>query len=153
MFQIIIGLVWFPKGALFLGTAFFTAVLSIPLVMGSVLHPALSLSEAGLMLYPMIWRPQFVPWNCLIALRPHPLLYENEGAGRLMFGRNYQPRRGAAILVDPRAGLIFPYRILGGLMGAGWQPAFAISSAAHRDYDALLAAIQAHVPDENGATP
>jgi hypothetical protein len=132
--EIILGLV---AGPLFLMMALFTAILLIPLLMRTVLHPEIELTADGLTLHPMIWEAQFVPWVAFERQVEHPLLFNNEGTGRLLHGKRYRPREGMVIVISDSAGLSSLYRLVGSLAGAGNRTAFAISSTTHTDYEAL----------------
>ncbi len=146
--QLILALV---IGPLFCGMAFFTAMLLIVLLQRTVLHPAITLTESGLRLQPMIWRAQLVPWSALAGITDHPLVFNDEAMGRLLHGKRYRRREGLVVLVKPEAGLLPVYRLIGGLAGAGNTPAFAISSTTHTDYEALVSAIRACLPDSTPA--
>jgi hypothetical protein len=139
----------FTVGPLFFGTAFFTAVLMIPLLLQSVLHPTIIVRDDGLTLRPMLWPEQFVRWDQLTGIIAHPLIFNDEASGQHLHGQKYQPREGVVILVDPQAGLSSIYRLVGGVAGMGNTPAFAISSTTHTGYTELLAAIRADVPDRS----
>src|SRR4051794_24169185 len=55
----------FLAGPLLFAMAGFTAILLIPLLMRTVLHPEIELTANGLTLHPMIWKAQFVAWENL----------------------------------------------------------------------------------------
>ena len=135
----------FVAGPLLCGMAVFTAILLIPLLMRTVLHPEIDVTADGLLLHPMLWPAQFVAWRDLTQIIAHPLVVNDPAMGRTLHGKNYRPREGVVILVDPRARLSPVYRLVGGLAGARTSPAFAISSTTHTDYPVLLDAIRAHV--------
>ncbi len=140
--ELVLGLV---AGPLMFGIALFTAILLIPLLMRTVLHPEIELTADGLYLHPMIWNAQFVSWNALATKTDHPLLYNNDATGRLLHGKRYRPREGMVIVVDNSAGLLPIYRLVGSLAGAGNRPAFAISSTTHTDYEVLRDTIMQHL--------
>ena len=135
----------FVAGPLLCGMAVFTAILLIPLLLRTALHPEIEVTADGLLLRPMLWRPQFVAWHHLTRIIAHPLVVNDPAMGRTLHGKNYRPREGAVIVVDPRAGLLPVYQLIGGLAGAGNSPAFAISSTTHTDYPVLLDTIRAHM--------
>ena len=148
--ELVLGLV---AGPLMFGMALFTAILLIPLLMRTVLHPEIELTADGLYLHPMIWKGQLVPWNALAMNTDHPLLYNNDATGRLLHGKRFRPREGMVIVVDNSTGLLPIYRLVGSLAGAGNRPAFAISSTTHTDYEALRDAIRQHLTlDRTAAT-
>lgn len=131
-------------GWLFLGTAFFTAVLTIPLLMGTVIHPEVSITREGILVQPMIWRSQLVDWDAIQGTAPHPLIFNDEGTGQLLYGKRYHPREGLIILVRKKGGLSPLYRLLAGIAGSGHLSAFGISSTTHTDYETLVSQIEAH---------
>jgi len=132
-------------GPLLFGMALFTAIMLIPLLMRTVLHPEIELTADGLTLHPMIWKAQFVPWKAIIGKTEHPLLFNNEATGRLLYGKRYRPREGMVIVVNDGARLLPIYRILGSVAGAGNRSAFAISSTTHTGYEVLRDAILQHL--------
>ena len=117
--------------------------------MRTVLHPDIDILPDGLIVRPMLWPAQNVKWVDLTGITAHPLVYNDEAMGKTLHGKNYRPREGAVILASRDAGLWFPYRIIGGVAGAGNTPAFAISSTTHTDYPQLIVAIRARVPDSH----
>lgn len=131
-------------GWLFGGTAFFTVVLMIPLLVGTVLHPQVRMTADGLVLHPMIWRAQPVAWDAIKETLPHPLIFNDVGTGRLLYGKRYRPREGMVVIVAESAGLWPVYRLVGSIAGAGSVPAFGISSTTHLDYEVLAQEIRAH---------
>lgn len=135
----------FIERPLLCGMAVFTAILLIPLSMRTVLHPEIDVTADGLILHPMLLRAQFVAWEHLTRIVAHPLVVNDPAMGRTLHGKNYRPREGVVIIVDPRAGLSPAYRLVGGLAGAGTLPAFAISSTTHTDYPVLLEVVVRHV--------
>jgi hypothetical protein len=139
--QIILALI---VGPLLCGTAVFTAVLIIPLLMRSVLHPEVSITADGLILRPMLWSTQTIPWSAITEIVAHPLVFNDEGTGRLLHGKNYRPREGVVVIVDPSAKLLPIYRLVGELAGAGNNTAFAVSSTTHTNYDQLIETIRQH---------
>src|SRR5258708_1286255 len=135
----------FVAGPLLCGMAVFTAILLIPLLMRTVLHPEIDVTADGLLLRPMLWSSQFVAWRDLTQIIAHPLVVNDPAMGRTLHGKNYRPREGGLCRVRPRGGLSPVYRLGGGLAGARTAPAFAIPSTTHTDYPVLLDAIRAHV--------
>jgi hypothetical protein len=130
---------------LLLGTAFFTLILAVPLLLQTVLHPEVIETADGLRLRPLLWREQRIGWAQVCELVPHPLIYEDVVNQRKLYGKDYRPRRGVVVVVEPHAPLSPLYRIVGGLSGAGWRPAFALSTTTHTGYDDLLALIEQHL--------
>ncbi len=137
--QLALALVFSP---LLCGTAFFTAMLAIPLLQRTVLHPEIGVTGDGLYVQPMIWRAQFVPWGALAEIVAHPLVYNDDAMGRLLHGKRYRPRQGVVVVVKPEAGLWPVYRLIGSLAGAGNRHAFALSSTTHTSYESLVETIR-----------
>jgi hypothetical protein len=145
-------LAWVTAGWLFCGTALLTAILVIPLLMGTVLHPEIGVSQAGLHIQPMIWRAQFVPWNAFTGIIAHPLVTNDETMERILYGKRYRRREGIVVVAGRESGLGPVYRLVGSLAGAGNTPAFALSSTTHTDYETLVATIREHL-DASSARP
>ena len=139
VFQFALTLVF---GPIFLGGACFGAILLIPLLMRTVLHPEIDVYPNGLLLHPMLWPKQYITWDAIKGVVQHPLIYNDEVLGRTLHGNNYQPHEGAVVLTSSAAKLWFPYRITGGVAGAGLTLAFAISSTTHTNYAMLLKTIE-----------
>jgi hypothetical protein len=142
----------FFSAPLCIGTAVFTAIMLIPVCMFPVLHPEIEVTEDGLLLHPMLWPAQFVAWNKIEGIVPHPLVFNDDAMGRVLHGKRYRRREGIAVVVARDARLTHVYRLVGNLAGVGNRPAFAISSTTHTDYTALVVVIRSHVAavDEPG---
>lgn len=120
----------------------FTAALAVPLIIGSVLTPPLSVTEEGLLIRPMFGGPHAVSWEAVRALRPYTLLPTDEPIARLLIGKAHMPRRdGRWVIFAGELPIVF--RLAAWLAGLGNAPVIAITDAAHHDYDALLAALEA----------
>jgi hypothetical protein len=144
--QALLALAAGPLALLLCGSALLTGILTIPLLLQTVLHPAITLRRDGLEIAPMLWQAQFIPWSAIRGIVPHPLVHNDEAVGRHLYGRGYRARQGTVILVNPDGLRLSPlYQLVGGLAGAGNVPAFAISSTTHTEFDSLLAALEAHV--------
>ncbi len=143
--QVLLALAAGPLFLLQCGSALLTGILTIPLLLQTVLHPAITLRRDGLEVAPMLWQAQFIPWSAIRGIVPHPLVHNDEAVGRHLYGRGYRARQGAVILVDPGLRLSPLYRLVGGLAGAGNAPAFAISSTTHEGFELLRAAIEEHI--------
>ncbi len=139
--QLLVGVFWGGAGVLFFGGAFFAAVLSLPLIMLTAMFPAVAVDAEGLTLSPMLGGRSRILWAQIAEVRPHPLLYDNESAGRLMHGRGYQPRRGVIVLVQREARLPLPYHLVGRVCGSPLA-GFGISTSAHTGYDQLVRLIE-----------
>jgi hypothetical protein len=146
--QIWLAFIWGVFGRLFFGTALFSAVLLLPLLLFTVLHPTISLYPDGLSLKPLLGRTSFLAWSQIGGWARHPLVFNNLASGRLMHGQSYKPRLGVILSVGD--GLPVLYRLVGLFAGLGWQPAFALSSTSHRSYQQLVEAIAQALPDNQG---
>lgn len=137
--QMILGMILAP---LFFGTAFFTAVLMIPLLMQSVLYPEITVLEEGLRLKPMLWEAATLPWSAIREIVPHPLIYNDEVVGQHLHGKKYRPREGVIVIIRRVPGLS-PLYLLVGMIAEQWgMHAFAISSTTHTEYQKLVQEIQ-----------
>src|SRR3972149_2096917 len=58
--------------------ALLTGILTIPLLLQTVLHPAITVRRDGLEVAPMLWRAQFIPWAAIRGIVPHPLVHNDE---------------------------------------------------------------------------
>jgi hypothetical protein len=136
----------FTIAPLLLGTSVFTILLTVPLLILSVLHPEIRVTETGLRLMPMLWRAQSIGWETLSTLTDHPLIYEDPVLSRHLYGKQYRLREGKVIVLSRDAPVLWMYRLLGLFSGVGLTPAFGISSTTHTDYESLLQTIQARLP-------
>lgn len=139
----------FTVGSLFIGTAIFTVLLTIPLMLLSVLHPEVTITTTGVRLRPLLWQAQTVPWNMLSTLTDHPLIYEDPVINRHLYGKRHRGREGKVIVMCRDAHVMWQYRLLGLVSGAGWTPAFGISSTTHTDYDQLLQTLMSRLEAQN----
>jgi hypothetical protein len=144
--QVIIAL---SGAALFVGTALFTLLLLLPILAQPALSPEVTVYAEGLAVQPLLWRSQRVAWGQITRLTAHPLIANSLAAtddnasisiGRLLHGKNYRPREGLLIVVDPAARLALPFRLLALITGERGA-AFAVSSATHTNYAALRDAL------------
>ncbi len=117
----------------------FLIVLGGPLVQLAVMHPHIRVYERGLWLKPLLWPPSWVDWEAIRSTEKHTLIrrgVQKEGQ-REHFGQ----------LIVVERGLPWPYRVVAGMAGLGWDKhAFGISTYGHTDYKKLLNAIQRHKP-------
>jgi hypothetical protein len=132
-------------GPLLCVSAFLTAVLVLPLLLRTVLHPEISVTSDGVILRPMLWPAQFVAWTALTQIVAHPLVYNDVAMGRALYGKRYRPREGAVVVLNPAANVWPVYRLVGQLAGAGNVPAFAISSTTHTGYESLIGLLREHL--------
>ncbi len=154
--QIILALLLGPSGLLLYGTAFFAGMLVIPLLLQTVFHPEIEITDSGLILRPMLWKTQQVPRENVLKLVPHPAIRNNEIWGRLLHGKNYRPREGCVVVIADSARLNPLFRLVGGISGEGNRAAFAISNTTHPNFGALRAQLsrwieanQPHSPSES----
>jgi hypothetical protein len=149
---ILIQLLLIPlAGPLLCVSTLLTAVLVIPLLLQTALHPEISITSDGLILRPMLWPPQFVAWDSLTQIVAHPLIYNDAAMGRVLYGKRYRPREGAVVVLNPAAHVWPVYRLVGQLAGAGNVPAFAISNTTHTGYESLIKLLREHVVPTNQA--
>lgn len=118
--------------------ALFLAVLIVPLLLLTVLHPAITVYERGLWLQPLVWRGVWLPWEAITRLEDHTLIRRGKEKDR------HVEHFGKLIVVDD--GLPRVYVVVGIMAGLGTARAFGISTLGHADYKALLNAIQRHKP-------
>ena len=115
----------------------FFVVLSGPLVQLAVMHPHIRVYERGLWLKPLLWPPSWVDWGAIVGVEKHTLIRRGvqKTGQREHFGQ----------LIVVKDGLPWPYRVVAGLAGLGWDKhAFGISTYGHTDYKTLLNAVQHH---------
>ena len=82
-------------------------------------------------------------WAAIRDIMDDPLLPPEDGerVRRAVVGRTrYQPERGKLIVMPT---LPLPFRFLGKFSGVGFTGAIAVTSRAHRDYDRVIADIEA----------
>lgn len=129
---------------LFNPTAFFFGLVSVPsllialpLLFLSAATPPVTVSEQGLTLRPILWKPHFIAWDDIQAVKPYPILPspDAEVFRRALVGRKkYRPAEGIMLIVPK---LPFPYRAVGFFAGEGGQPVVAFTNRTHTHYDAL----------------
>lgn len=138
---VLLVLIGAPGG--FLLAAPVVLALALPLLMRTVIAPALTVSDEGLTLHPLFWRDQALPWEAVAAVKPFPLLpsADAEATRRIAVGRlNYSPADGVMLLLP---GLPPLYRIAGWFAGERGQPVIALTNRAHRDYERLVKTVLA----------
>lgn len=140
-FQILFGL---AGGGLFFMVAFFSVLLIFPLLMATVIAPAIQVDDTGLTIMPRIWKHHRVGWSEIQAVKHYPLLppADAEITRKIAIGKaKYAPANGI-MLVIPK--LPWMYRIGGFFAGEKRQPIIAITNRAHRHYAELVYAILEH---------
>lgn len=140
--QLVLAVVLGAAGVLLWVSAVLTLGLAAVLLAFASLHPEITAFGDGLLLRPLVGRPVRVPWAALLAIEPHPLVFNNEGPGRLLHGKNYRPRDGLLVVVRPGAGLPARYQLVDLVTGGPARPAFAISSTTYTDYEHLARLIR-----------
>ncbi|MCC7207489.1 MAG: hypothetical protein IT323_09290 [Anaerolineae bacterium] len=143
--QTVMALALGAAGLLLWISTLFTLGFAAVLAALATLHPELTACEDGLLLRPLLGRSARVAWSALAGIEPHPLIFNNEGTGRLLHGKNYRPRAGLLVVARPGAGLPARYRLVDLVTGGPGRPVFAISSATHADYERLERLIRARI--------
>lgn len=135
--QIALALTMRPAGV-FVLTAVFTLLLTPFVLLLTTATPALTIERDGLRLQPLIWKPCFVPWQSVTAVKPYPLLPHPQGelTRKAVSGRKRYRSAEGIMLVIP--GLPLQYCIAGVLSGEGFTPAIAITNRTHTNYDRLI---------------
>lgn len=118
--------------------AIFLALLAVPLLLLSVLHPHVTVYERGLWIKPLLWRGSWVPWEAITGLHEHTLIQREK---RTRWDR---AREGRIITVDQALPPV--YAVVGVMAGLGWARGFGIASHSHQDYAGLLSAVRRHMP-------
>lgn len=137
-----------PGAPLFYVTAVLTLLLLLPLLMQSAAAPAVTISEEGITLQPILWKAQFVPWSAVHAIKPYPLLPPPDGETirKVMVGRkSYRPAQGIMLVIP---GLPLPYRATGFFTGEGFTSVVAFTNRTHQQYDQLVYNIRHYCPIE-----
>lgn len=120
-----------------------------PLVwMQTASAPAVSISDHGLTLMPVIWPAQVITWDEIEAIKPYALLppSESEFGRRAMVGRKkYKPAAGYMLIV-PSLPLV--YRLHGLFTGEGWKGVVAVTNRAHAEYEPLIRTLRHHAGDK-----
>jgi len=135
--QLVLALLGAP-GGLFVITALLTLLLALFILRLTVATPAVTVSEDGLEIRPLIWRSHFVAWEAVRAIKDYTLL-PDEGAetGRraIVGRRKYRPAEGKMLVIPalPRH-----YCITGVLAGEGFVPVIAVTNRTHTEYDKLV---------------
>lgn len=130
---------------LFLLSPIFTLLLSTPLVMWLSATPALSLSDQGIFIQPIVWRKHLIPWDHVLALKPYPLLptRNHEVGKRALQGRKaYRAAEGIMLIVRD---LPLPYRISAYFAGERQHAIIAITNRTHTDYDHLVRTLERYL--------
>ncbi len=127
---------------LFVMTALFSALLCLPLILGTSATPPVDLHADGLTLRPWLWPARRFTWAEVAEIRDYPLLPSQDGETlrRYMVGRkHYQPAEGIMLIVP---GLPLNYRVVGFFAGADRRPTVALTNRSHADYVKLRQAVR-----------
>jgi hypothetical protein len=132
------------SGWLFILSAFFTLLLSLPVLMISAYAPAVSVNDEGITLHPVIWAERFVPWKDIRAVNVYPLLptSDTEIARKFVIGKKNYATADGIMLVIP--GLPPQYRIVGFFAGEHAAPTIALTNRAHINYETLIKTVLEH---------
>jgi hypothetical protein len=128
-----------PGGFVLIGVI--TLLLALPLVMQTVLAPAVTVEDDALVINPRFWSARRIRWEAIRAIKPFPLLpaEDAEVTRRIAVGRrHYQPAAGVMLVIPSLPPV---YRIAGFFAGENAQPIIALTSRAHADYESLLQAV------------
>lgn len=137
-FQLFLGL---AGGTLFFLAIIFSLLLTLPLLMTTVIAPAIEVDADGFTLKPIFWKKQPVKWSEITAIKPYPLLppSDAEVTRRIVVGKvKYAPADGIMLTIPK---LSWMYRIGGFFAGEKSQPIIAITNRAHSRYDELVYAV------------
>jgi len=116
--------------------AFFLAMLAVPLLQLTVLHPHITVYEYGLWIKPLLWPGRWIGWEAVSRIENHTLIQHGKRT------RWEQEHDGRLIVVNQ--GLPRLFEIVGIMAGLGRVRAFGISTHSHTNYPALLNSIQQH---------
>ena len=137
LLQLALALLGAP-GGLFLITALLTLLLALIIIRLTVATPAVTVSEAGIEIRPLVWKSQFVAWEAVRAIKDYTLLPDvgAETGRRAVVGRRKYRAAEGKMLVIPA--LPLRYRITGVLAGEGFVPVIAVTNRTHTEYDKLV---------------
>lgn len=133
------------RGGLFTLSALATLLLALPILLLITATPAVSISEDGLTVHPVIWRARFIPWQAVRELKDYPLLPppDTEVGRRVLVGRRkYRPAQGVMLVIP---GLPAQYRVTGFFAGEGLTSVIALTSRTHTDYEQLVNRVRVYV--------
>ncbi len=134
--QMLLTLLGAPGGA-FIISGILTILLAAPVLMVTAVAPAVSISQAGITLHPIIWKERFIRWDAIKAVKIFPLLPSEdvEVNRKVAVGRlNYKPAAGIMLLIPS---LPWQYRIAGFFAGERATPIIALTNRAHIRYEEL----------------
>lgn len=131
-------------GLVFLMTAVLTLLLTPFVLLLTASTPGVRVDVDGITIEPTIWKPRFISWQNISAVKNYPLLPQEQAElpRKALTGRSkYQPAEGIMLVIS---GSILPpqYRITGVLVGEGFTPIIALTNRTHTDYDRLVQQIR-----------
>lgn len=135
--QVLLSFAGAPGGG-FLLAAILTLLLALPVLMLTAVAPAVTVSEGGLTIAPVIWKRQTIQWDDIQMVKNFPLMptADMEVNRRYLVGRkNYSPADGIMLLIPS---LPLQYRIAGIFAGERGTPIIALTNRAHTDYETLV---------------
>ena len=142
LLQIVIALTDAPDG--FILIAFVTALLALPLLMLTVVAPAVTVKDEGISIHPSIWKEHHIAWSEIQSVKIYPLLpaEDAEVTRKITVGRlKYRTAQGIMLVIPA---LPVQYRIAGFLAGERAKPIIALTNRAHADYETLVKLILIH---------
>lgn len=131
---------------LFIFMGILVLLLAIPLFMGLLNTPPVTISDEGLTIQSFMGRDYAIAWDDIQNVSDYPLLPQanQEILKQYLVGRKkYRPAEGI-MLVIPR--LPFLYRFAGFLAGENGAPIIAFTNRTHTDYDTLKQRILSYTP-------
>jgi hypothetical protein len=136
---LIIGLLGLP---LMILAALVTLALIAPVLMLTAAAPAVTLSEDGLTIHPVVWSDQTIRWEDVHAIKDYPLMPPPgaEVERRALVGRKKYRAPAGRMLIVPT--LPIQYRFTGFFAGEGFTPVIAITNRTHTDYEKLIRVIE-----------
>lgn len=139
---LVIGLLGLPLMAL---AALVTLALIAPVLMLTAAAPAVSLSDEGLTIHPVVWPSRLIRWGDVRAIKDYPLMPPPgaEVERRVFVGRKKYRAPAGRMLIVPS--LPVQYRFTGLFAGEGFTPVIAITNRTHTDYDRLIRVIEYHL--------
>jgi hypothetical protein len=130
--------------------AVFVLLLALPILMRTTITPALTVSDDGLTITPIIWKPVRVAWDDVRAVKAYPLLPapgSEVGLKALIGAKRYRAPEGKLLVIPS---LPMQYRVNGFFCGEGLTPVIAFTNRTHIDYEALVKTVLDYCED---ATP
>lgn len=134
---------------LFVVMSVLVLLLSIPLFMGLLNTPPVTISDEGLTIQGFMERERQLAWDDIQQVSDYPLLPQanQEILKQYLVGRTkYRPAEGIMLVIPS---LPFLYRFAGFLAGENGAPIIAFTNRKHTDYDTLKQRILHSTPHAN----